>query len=81
MTEKHLESRASALDPRRPRVWAYCPFCEGHFEAGMAPPVAGRGAPPGRLLHSLPPCERFVRLTPLEFLRAAMRETRGLTRE
>ena len=47
----------------------------------MAPPVAGRGAPPGRLLHSLPPCERFVRLTPLEFLRAAMRETRGLTRE
>jgi hypothetical protein len=80
MTEKHLESVASALDPKRPIARGHCPFCSGSYSAGTAPALPGHGAPPGRLLHTLPPCERFIRLNALAFLRAVRHELEARVR-
>ena len=51
--------------------WLRCPFCGGKFTAQLEPTPAA--------YHSMPPCERFVRLEIDEFMRevrlAVMPET------
>ncbi len=42
-----------------------CSFCSGHFTAGQN----DNGA--GAIVHSMPPCKKFKRLTPDRFLEAA----------
>jgi hypothetical protein len=44
---------------------ARCPFCAGEYEVGTL--TDGRAG----LTHTMPPCENFVRLGVIEYLRAA----------
>ena len=45
-----------------------CPFCPGKFAAGTEIADGEMG-----VTHTLPPCEKFVRLDALEFVIAARR--------
>ena len=48
-----------------------CPFCSGTFDAGYS------GDKQGTVMHSMPPCERFVTLTPDRYLHAVRTANEG----
>jgi hypothetical protein len=60
----------SAVDTRKnisftSEIEEKCPFCQGRFQAGGLKEGEEAG-----VLHSVPPCEKFIALEPIAFLRA-----------